>query len=204
MNRSTPALLCLALAPLALAACSSEPEVKAENASFAEVSNRMAETGLAEDARIAPGRWQISSTVSDVKLEGVPEQVAAQVRTAMQQTVKVEYCVTPEEAAKPSGELFTGKTGNNCSYDRFALGDGKINAVLRCADPRGGSVVTRIGGTYSPEAYQVKTAVEARSVAGGKTEVMTLATEAVGTRIGECKAAAAPAGQDTKRVGEGK
>ncbi len=193
MKGSTPALLCLALAPLALAACSSEPQVKAENASFAEVSNQMAESGLAEEARIAPGRWQISSTVSDVKLEGVPEQVAAQVKTAMQQTVKVEYCVTPEEAAKPSGELFTGKSGNNCSYDRFALGNGRIDAVLRCADPRGGGVVTRINGRYSPEAYQVKTAVEARSEANGKTEVMTLATEAVGTRIGECKGAAAPA-----------
>ena len=43
-----------------------------------------------------------------------------------------DYCLTPEQAKRPQGKFFNEQAANNCRYDHFTMGGGKIDAAMRC------------------------------------------------------------------------
>ena len=42
-------------------------------------------------------------------------------------------CLTPEEAKRPKEDFFAG-AAKNCRYERFDMGSGKIDAVMKCTE----------------------------------------------------------------------
>ena len=57
---------------------------------------------------------------------------------------------------RPKEDFFAGKN-NDCRYDHFTMGGGKIDAAMHCGGKDGESQVMQMAGTYSPDSYQMQT-----------------------------------------------
>ena len=166
------------------AACSSEPEVDVKNASVGDVVNEVQKAGVSEQF-IRPGKWETKVVVEDVDIPGMPAATKAQMKGmfAQRQNVTINHCVSPEEARKPDGKLFTGQDSKNCRYDHFTMGDGKIDAVMRCDGEQGSAMTMTMAGTYTPESSSTRSEMR---VSSGREGAMTIKARTETRRVGEC------------------
>ena len=184
MSRFTPLLL---LCPLALAACGgSEPAVKAENASIDEVAK-----ATQNAVKMQPGQWQTQIKFVSVDVPGMPKAQAdmmGQQMAKMSETT-AETCVTPEMVNKPPSEMFGGKAGGGCTYDKFELAGGKLDSVMSCKPQAGGEMKATTSGTIDSTSYELASDTTMSGMpgmpGGGK---MTMKTQIIGKRVGDCTA----------------
>ena len=173
---------------LTLAACSNEPEVEARNASVAEVAKQVADAG-GRDRFVQPGKWRSQVRIEKFELPGAPPEAAAAMRNLEDRAQTFETCLTAEQAKRPKEDFFAG-ANKNCRYDHFTMGDGKIDAVMKCsgegsAGGKGVAQTMAMKGTYGPNAYQMQMSMQADAgtgPAGGMKMTMRVDAE----RVGEC------------------
>ena len=179
MNR---AILLLSLT-LPLAACGSKPAVDERNVSVEQVANKVAEVSKAEGT-IRPGKWQSTMTIEDMSMPGMPAEAQAQMKKMFAQARVTESCVTPEEARNPKPKMFAGN--DQCRYDHFTMGGGKIDAEMHCTQ-QGVSQAMTMAGTYSPEAYSMHMTTTSQGGPSAQGNLsMKMKVEA--RRVGECAA----------------
>ena len=173
----------LAAVLLPLAACNSGPTVSATNASTAEIQARVAAaTGGAD--MIAPGRWEGTMTIHDMKMPKLPPAAQAKMAGRMGQARPFVSCVTEEEVKAKRG-FFTGEQGNkSCTYDHFTMGGGKIDAAMTCKNS-GGTMSAKMAGSYSPDAYHMDMASTTDSSSPYAAMSMTMTID--GKRTGACR-----------------
>ena len=169
----------IALPLMLLAACGNEPEIKMENASVAEVAEEMRETKTA--SFVNPGKWQQTVTLREIDAPGMPAEAKQMMRRAMDAR-SYEVCLTPEQAKSPKEDFFTG-ADQNCRYDHFNWGDGKIDLKLVCKQPSATQTMAMIG-SYSPEAYTM--AVTSTTAGGDPAGAMVMKMKIDARRIGAC------------------
>lgn len=188
--RSATALATIFL--VALAACDSSPEVDVRDANASEVAEAVRESGLAgdDDFQVRPGKWESKVAMLEIDIPGMPPEVADRMKAMMAQNQPAAFtsCLTPEEARRPKEDFFAGKD-NKCRYDRFQMGDGKIDAKMRCDS--GEMVQTMaMAGTYSPDAYTMTVTTNRQGGPGPDGQArMTMRMDA--KRVGECDGKAA-------------
>ena len=137
----------------ALAACSgSDPDVDARNASVGEVAEQV-RGATGEQGFVRPGKWVSEVTVEEISAPGMPAQVREQMKGMMAKRNSYESCLTPEEAKRPKEDFFAGKD-NQCRYEHFTMGDGKIDARMQCSH-EGMTQTMEMAGTYSPDSYKM-------------------------------------------------
>jgi len=174
----------LAVLPLAaiavLAACNSSPTVTADNASSKEVAQKVAAAGVVD--MISPGRWEGTTHIAEMTMPGLPPEAQAKLAAARGDT-KTVSCITPEEVKASKASMF-GDMGDNCKYDHFAMGGGKVDGVATC-DNNGTKIKTTISGTFSSDSYQM--AIRSESSGKGPMDGMTMAISADAKRVGECR-----------------
>jgi hypothetical protein len=178
--------VCLIACVGALAACHKSPEVSAKNASVGEVAQKVREAG-ADQSFVRPGLWQSKITVEQLDIPGMPADMAQRMKTMMaeRQEHGFETCLTSEDVKRPKEDFFAGKN-NECRYEHFTMGGGKIDAAMRCGG-KNGATNMQMAGTYSPDSYQMQTSMKMQpgsAEQGGMT--MTMRIEA--QRVGECTA----------------
>lgn len=180
------AAFALIAAALPLAACNREPEVSATNASVEEVAKKVADAGAGTNF-IRAGKWSSTVTMEEVSAPGMPPELAERMKSATGSANGKTYesCLTEEEAKRPKEDFFAGKN-NTCRYDHFNMGDGKIDAKMRCAQG-GMNQVMEMAGTYSPERYQMRMATKMEG-SGGPVEGMTMKMRVDAKRLGACDA----------------
>src|SRR3954452_3586041 len=172
---------------LPLAACNKGPAVNEKNASVAEVAQKVRETA-GNGAFIRPGLWESKVTIEKFDIPGMPPDMAQRMKTMMAQNQEhgFQTCLTPEDVKKPKEDFFAGKD-NQCRYEHFTMGSGKIDAKMQCGGKKGGTQVMQMAGTYSPDNYQMQTSMKMVGGAGPEGSMdMTMRIEA--QRVGECKA----------------
>ena len=174
------------LVPIALCACNSQPSVTATNASTAEVAAKAAAM-----VRVEPGNWKTSVKMIDIQMPGIKDpRVAESMKEAMKShgnaAREFNYCVTPEQAAKPNAEMFVGNDSGDCLYDRFSMADGKIASKMTCR--RGGGTMTMtMNGTYSLTAYTMTADMVGIGPDGSGTEgSVNMKLETTAMRTGQC------------------
>lgn len=170
-----------------LAACDTEPDVNARNASVEDVAEQVADAG-GSDSFVRPGKWQSKVQIEKFELPGAPPEVASGMRNMHQSAQVHEQCLTAEEVKRPKEDFFAG-ANKNCRYDHFTMGGGKIDAVMKCS-AEGMAQTMAMQGTYGPDAYQMRMSMKANAgtgPAGGMT--MTMKVDA--KRVGECDGKAA-------------
>ena len=179
-NLTATAMLGIAV----LSACHSEPQVDVKNASVAEVANKVADATAKDDFMIRPGKWQSTVTIEDVKAPGMPTEMAARMKGMMGSGQSHETCLTEAEAKRPNEDFFAGKN-DQCRYDHFKMGDGKIDAKMTCAQ-QGVSQVMEMAGDYSPDNYRMT--MQTHTEGGGPAGGMTMKMRVDSRRVGECTA----------------
>lgn len=174
----TRALLALPL--LFVAACSSEPDVKMENASVAEVAEEMREAG--NDRFINPGKWEQTVTLESIDAPGMPPEAKSMMQKAMGDAQVHEVCLSPEEAKSPKEDFFSG-ADKNCRYEHFNWGDGKIDLKLNCKHPNATQTMLLVGN-YDPNSYTMT--MTASNAGGGAMEQMVMKMKVEAKRVGAC------------------
>jgi hypothetical protein len=172
-------MLCFALP---LAACGSKTSVNEKNASVEEVANKDAEVSKAEGT-IQPGKWQSTMTIEEMHMPGMPAEQQEQMKKMFAQAKVSETCITPEEAQKPTAKMFAGN--DQCRYDHFTMGGGKIDAEMHCNEAGSKQTMT-MAGTYSPNSYAMHMSTQTEGGPAGEAVSMKMRVEA--KRIGQCTA----------------
>ena len=177
----------LILLVMPLAACGDEPDVNARNASVAEVAEQV-RNATSDPQFIRPGKWLSQVTMEDVSAPGVPPQVREHMQGMLKGRQSYESCLTPEEAGRPNERFFAGGD-NQCRYEHFRMGEGKIDAKMVCSEG-GGTQVMDMAGTYSPDSYQLRMSTRTE-FPGGPAQGMTMRMRVDAKRVGECEASQA-------------
>jgi hypothetical protein len=171
---------------LILAGCESHKTVTAQNATTAEVAQKVKDSGIADGGFVSPGRWQMTMTVNSMSMPGLPPEVAKRMQDSTGKPHAFEHCVTEEEAKKPKEDFFAGNEAKSCRYDSFNLGGGKIDMVMHCDAPGGSKQVMKMNGTYSADAYRMTIASNVEGQAGSPVKGMTLNATVDARRLGVC------------------
>ena len=171
------AILLLSLA-VPVAACGSKPAVDEKNASVEEVSQKVREASK-DEGFIQAGKWQSTVTIDKMEMPGMPPEVEAQMKKMVAEGHTSETCLTAEEVKQPKANFFSGN--DNCRYDHFKMGHGKIDAEMHC-DQGGSTQVMQMNGTYSPDSYSMRM----NSKGGPAGEAMTMQMSIDAKRIGQC------------------
>jgi hypothetical protein len=172
--------LILASAAL-LAACDSEPEVKMENASVGEVAKEMRKQAR-NDSFVNPGQWKQTVTMVSIDAPGMPPEAKSMMQQAMDKAQVHEVCLTSEEAKSPKEDFFTG-ADQNCRYEHFNWGDGKIDLKLNCKHPNATQTMVLVGD-YQPDSYTMT--MTATNEGKGPMEQMVMKTKVDARRVGAC------------------
>lgn len=174
---------------LPLSGCDSSPEVEAQNASVAEVAKKLDEAG-GTGSFLRPGKWLTKATIEELSAPGMPPGIADNMKAMMAKKEGTESCMTEADAKKPNADFFAGN--KNCRYDHFKMGDGVIDAKMRCS-AGGGTQVMTMAGDYKPDEYHMAMTTEMDRGAGapaGGMGSMTMKMRVEGKRVGECDAKA--------------
>jgi hypothetical protein len=169
---------------LPIAACNKSPQVNEKDASVEEVAKKVREAG-ADQSMIRPGLWQSKVTVEEFSMPGMPPEMQSRMKTMMAQDQAHDFktCLTAEDVKKPKEDFFAGKN-NECRYDHFTMGGGKIDAAMRCGTKEG-SQLMQMAGTYSPDSYQMQTSMKAEGGDGAEAG-MSMKMRVEAQRVGEC------------------
>ena len=99
----------------------------------------------------------------------------------------VVACLTAELVDNP--ERMLGQIPASCKYDRYVMGNGKMDGKLRC-DSNGMKQEMSVVGTYSDDQYSLtidnKNSVPANAVAGQPAGNMSMKMKVDSKRLGEC------------------
>lgn len=178
MRNSTLQLAALSLVALSLTACSKQKTVEAKNESAAAVSAKVAEAGT---LHFTPGRWEMTTKIDKLDFSDAPPEAKQMIQGMIGKTHVTTSCLTKEEADKPTPKFF-GEKSDECTYDNFSLGGGKVDATMHCKQGAGIQTVN-MHGTYTPDSYQMT--VDAKGA--GHEGMMTNMTMSMNARhVGEC------------------
>ena len=179
-------LTLIATAALALAACDKGPQVDLTNATPAEVAKAMKDSG-ATRTMVRPGKWSSTVAILEMNSPGMPPEMQQKMKAEIGQPRTVEACLTAEQVDNP--ERMIGTVPASCRYDRYTMGNGKMNGKMRC-ETNGMVQEMTVAGTYSDDQYSLtidnKTSAPAGAVAGQPVGAMSIKMKVDSRRIGEC------------------
>jgi hypothetical protein len=170
--------------PLLIAGCRNEPEVQADNASVAEVAQKVREAG-GSDAFVRAGKWQSQVRITSFEMPGAPPELASAMKSMHQKTQVATTCLTSEQASRPKEDFFAG-AGKDCRYHHFDMSGGKIDAMMQCTQ-QGMAQTMIMKGTYGPDDYRMQMSVKADPGVGPQGG-MVMNMEVDANRVGECDA----------------
>lgn len=169
-----------------LGACNKSPKVDEKNATPAEVAQKVQETG-ADQNIVRPGLWHSKVTIEKFDMPGIPPEMAGRMKSMMAENQAHDFqtCLTPEDVQKPKEDFFAGKN-NECRYEHFTMGGGRIDALMHCGKEAGASTM-RMAGTYSADSYQMQMATEVET-SDDAVHGMQMQMRVEAKRVGECSA----------------
>lgn len=174
------------LAALALAGCGSKDN-DGKPKSLDEVKQEAAKL-----VRPLPGQYKQVTEIQSLEMPGVPKEVAEQMRSAVKKSQEGTFCLTKADADKGFKDMFNdvGK-GNQCSYSRFDVDGGKLDAQMECQTPQQGNqprqkAVMKMSGTLTEQGSDVTVDMD---TAGGPPPMgtMKMKMHMTTTRLGDCK-----------------
>lgn len=180
-------VLMLAVLTAGLAACGDKPGDKTGDIAATDAMSKAEVKAEVDKVQLRPGQWEGRFTVQDIDLgamPGAPAGMKDQMKSMMSQT-SLKYCVTPEEAANPSGEMFSGQENKNCTYGGFEAKGGAVKGQVSCKS-EGGTMNATMSGSYAPEKYSMD--MDMKMEGGPHNMAMAMTARSEGKWIGDnCK-----------------
>lgn len=171
-------ILMLAVAIAGLGACNDKPGDTAGDIAATDAMTKAEVKAQVDKVQLKPGQWEGRFTVQDIDLSqmpGAPAGMKEQMKGMMNQT-SLQYCVTPEQAAKPSGEMFAGQENKNCTYAGFDAQGGTVKGQVSCK-AEGGTMNAAMSGTYAPDQYRIDMDMKMEGGPQGSAMAMTARSE---------------------------
>jgi len=134
------------------------------------------------------GQWEHRIDVVDLAFPGTPPtpQLDAQIAAAKKDPRVNSLCADGHELSAPEPRAVFEKMGQDCRYDSIAIGNGKLDARLRCKTPDGGGDLSNhVTGTYDAGKFAMTMRIEMSYASAAQNMKMTMALS--GRRTGECK-----------------
>lgn len=175
--RYVPAFAASLIMVLALGGCDDGKAVDAKNESPQGVAKKVADAGI----RLEPGHWESTMQFVRMDIKGMPPEAQQAMQQMMGKGRSFASCLTREEAEKPEGKFF-GQQENDCRYDSFTMGGGKIDAKMTCKN-EGHDTVMTMAGTYSPRSYDMQVSMTGKAPNG---QQMDMGMALTSKRTGEC------------------
>jgi len=173
--------LLFALPLIMLAACDNSPDVEMKNVTAGEVAKEMRKQG-GNDWFVNPGQWQQTVTLLEIEAPGMPPEAKSMMQKAMDKVQVHKVCLTEAEAKSPKEDFFTG-ADENCRYEHFNWGDGKIDLKLNCKHPNATQTMV-LTGNYQPDNYTMT--MTSHTEGGGPMGKMTMKMKVDAKRVGAC------------------
>ncbi|WP_033927091.1 DUF3617 domain-containing protein [Sphingomonas sp. 35-24ZXX] len=177
----------LALPLLALAACS---DGGADKDGDGKISKEEV-AAEAESIKFSAGEWENKVEIVDVKFDESklpPEakgMTGAIVKQMVGQVQTTKNCLTEEQAKKPGADFLAGAENDECTYKKFNLSGGKIDADIQCKGKEAGQEGNiKLAGTFTSSTYDMQMDMVMQSPQTGS---MTIKAKNSAKRIGECK-----------------
>lgn len=128
-----------------------------------------------------PGQYRATITMTGMEIPGMPAGMANHGAGA---TTTTEYCLTEKDVADGFEEMMKRGQNGDCSYEKFALDDGKLDAVMVCKTEQGDARMT-MNGTATPTSSQFDASMKMNVPEMGEG---TMSFTAKHERIGDCPA----------------
>lgn len=137
----------------------------------------------AKDAmpRPQPGLYKTTVTMTGLEIPGMPPEMAGH---GAGLTTTSEHCLTEAEVEKGFGELVKKGQDGECSYERFALAGGTIDAVMVC-NAQGRTARMEMTGTTTETGADLSAKMAMEFDGAGKG---TMSFTAKHERLGDCPA----------------
>ncbi|QDK34706.1 MULTISPECIES: DUF3617 domain-containing protein [Sphingomonadaceae] len=166
---------------LALAACGSKEQKSGEPKTMDEVKEEAAQL-----QRPRPGQYTQKVEITKMDVPGMPSEAAAQMKTMMAKGQVNQFCLTQAEADKGYRDMFDGiGKGRECSYSRFEVDGGKLDAQMECKSADQGTARIQLAGTVSDQGSDVTVDM---NMSGGPAPMgeMKMAMHMTTARLGDC------------------
>lgn len=171
----------IAGALLSLAACGSKQEASTGPKSMEDVKQEAAQLDRPE-----PGQYQQSIEITRFEVPGMPPEAADQMKQMMTAKQDTTICLTKADTERGYRDMFKdmGK-GDECSYSRFDVDGGRIDAQMDCKSAQEGSATIKISGTVAPSGSDVTVAMDMQ---GGQQPMgsMKMTMHMTTRRVGDC------------------
>lgn len=168
-------------AVISLAACGSKEDASKPK-SMEEVKEEAAQLDRPE-----PGQYKQTFQITRLEVPGMPKEAAEQMKAMMTASQESVICLTKADTDKGFKDMFKGVgKGNQCSYSRFNVDGGKIDAQMDCASPQEGTATMKINGAVTPSGSDVTIDMDTK---GGQQPMsnMKMTMHMTTERVGDCK-----------------
>lgn len=135
-----------------------------------------------ENVRPQAGQYRSTTQLLEIDLPGAPREVVDMMRSRMSGR-KTEYCLTQEEVDKGFEEMARQSQQGDCSFNRFEISGGEMEAEMSCSTPEGGVTRMTMAGTGTPTSSDMTMNISG-SIPGMGDAKMVMNVKA--ERIGDC------------------
>ncbi|HTN13723.1 MAG TPA: DUF3617 domain-containing protein [Sphingomonadaceae bacterium] len=176
------------MAAIALAGCGKKEEAPTGGEAAGSEKPAAAAGGIAGMEMPQPGLYKQTVEIIEMSFPGMPEAMAAQMKKSMSANMSLTDCLTPEESKEALKQLSSRSFGkdSNCTYDKFDVGGGKLDAVMKCGGKDGESGTFKLAGTFGSTGSEM-TMEGDQSMPDMPGGTMHMKMRMVSERIGECK-----------------
>jgi hypothetical protein len=173
----------MGLAAMTLAGCGSdEAGQDAGSAPAAEEVQQAAKS----ISRPTPGEYRQTVEITRFEVPGMSEEQAEQVRAMLANVPEKTFCLTEEEADKGFKDMLDSLPGDSeCSYSRFDVDSGRLDAQMECKDASGATAKATMAGTVSSEGSDVLLDIE-QGIPGSGGQKSLMSMHARTTRLDDC------------------
>lgn len=164
----------------ALVACSGGGKADADGdgkVSMGEAAKRAEAAGL----KPTPGLYKATVTMTGIDIPAMPAGMEGH---GAGTSTNLEYCLTKEDADKGFEDMLKQGQDKSCSYERFALDGGKLDAVMVC-DGDQGKMRMEMLGSATPTSSKFDASMAMNMAGQGEA---TMKFSAVHERVGDCPA----------------
>lgn len=154
-------------------------DIRLENASAEEVIKQAA--AAQGKNQIQPGEWENSVQVVAMEMPGLPEAFRKKMEDETKAPTVKKECKTAADA-KAVDFAKLAPVAQGCTFAKYVLSGGKVEADMVCKGPMGAVAMT-INGTQSPTSYDM---TMTQTLDGPKGKAKTT-IRASGKRLGDCK-----------------
>ena len=174
-------LLFVSAAALGLAACGGGTSADADG--DGEITSAELADKASEMVKPQPGQYRASTELVDLEAPGAPPEAVEMMRGVLSNSF--EYCLTKEEAERGFEDMARQSQDENCTFEKFDVDGGAIDAVMTCAGGDQGNMRMTMQGTGGRTSSEMTMTMEGNIPGQGEGKMVMKTNH---ERIGECAA----------------